>query len=188
MREEMCEIRRSERETNWNSCYGLEDWISWRRYNKKSVHLAYQWYSLFLYLSAVCSSWHWSSTDLGSWCGGKFDGDLIYFKACPYIYTAVCLYVSCTHCSDLTISIVETHDLNNARWASSSSASFLHLSPEWRSFTLVTLTWNWSDCPSVLQLRSESLSCLGRFSVIKWSPCEMSGNLFTHPLVSIFSS
>lgn len=187
MREEMYEIRQSYRETRWNSCNGLEDWISWRRHHLKSVHLACQWYSLFLCLSAVYNSWHRSSIDLGSWCGGKFDGDLIYLKACPYIYTAVCVYVSCTHCSDLPIFIVETHDSNNARWASSLSASFLRLPPEWRSFTLVALTCNWSDRPSVLQPRSESLCCLERFSVIKWSPCKASGNLFTHSLVSIFS-
>lgn len=47
--------------------------------------------------------------------GGEFDGDLIYFKAYPYIHTAACVCVSCTSCSDLPVFIVETHDSNNVR-------------------------------------------------------------------------
>lgn len=44
------------------------------------------------------------------------------------------------------------------------SAPFIHLPPEWRSFTPVGLTCNWSDRPPALQLGSESLCCLDRSS------------------------
>lgn len=54
---------------------------------------------------------------------------------------------------DLRVLIVETHDSNNVRWVNSLSAPFIRLPPEWRSFTTVCLTCNWSDCPSVLQLQ-----------------------------------
>lgn len=123
-------------------------------------------------LSDACSSRHWCSTDLGSWCGGEFDGDLIYFRAWPYIYAAACI-----HCSDLPVCKVETHDSNNVRWCGQ-HVSTIHPSSSWMAVIHAGR--------SHVHLTRVTQACIGVLSsVVKWSRCEASDGLFTHWLVSM---
>lgn len=113
--------------------------------------------------------WHRCSVDLGLRCGGEFDGD-------PNLFWVLSINPHCLRCvlavPASPVFRVQTHDSNNVTLAGSSSAPSTWMAPIHAAPAAHMRPTCASRTPPRLNGCVVLADCLGRLSLIKWSPCE----------------
>lgn len=113
--------------------------------------------------------WHRHSVDLGSRCGGEFDGDPRSILS-PFYKPTLLRCVLAVPASP--VFGVETHDSNNVTLAGSSSTPSTWMAPIHAAPAAHVRPICASRTPPRLNGRVVLADCLGRLPLIKWSPCE----------------